>query len=882
MTDRLARTIAALLLMFLLSTTPATAGSIVGWGDNTYGQATPPAGTGYTAIAASAATGIALAADSSIVMWGFDGFGAWTVPAGTGYRALAAGGHHFAALAPDGSIVQFGDNLGPAPGGTGYQAVAAGGYHSIALAADGSIDVWGWDAGYGGLDVPAGTGYVAIDAGSYHNLALAADGSIVGAGLNDSGQATPPAGTGYLAIAAGGSHSLALAADGSIVGWGLNHVGQATPPAGNGYLAIAAGANYSLALAADSSIVAWGQGTFGELNAPAGNGYFALAAGSFHCLALTGTTAAPAVTPDATGLCISTAHTCITLPVLFEGSGTNDARGISVTVQLSPELELCGAITQGDWLSGFASVYQALDGGGGIYTIDQSILGTPCGTTAGGTLFELPLQKAAGVTSDDVGTVSVTSVTLRDCANQPLTADPGPDASVTIDITGPTSVADLAAAQRRTGNDSDGTTRIDLTLSVPGDADSVMVFRKGFGDYPEYDDGTGAVPTAPATPAAAISDGWTLTPVSGSGQADEPANRDFWYYVVFTDDACDNLSAVSNMTSGTLNYHLGDVTDGTTPGNGENVVDIADISLLGAHYGDVLTYGGAFNYLDVGPTSDFTADALPLTDNQVQFEDMMVFALNYEEVSKAAPVVAMGEEVMEDPVLRLELEGATGQAGRLTARLVLDDHRASVKGIHAALDYDRSRLRLVSAAQGELLDQQSGFVFFKQLDTAEGAEVDAAIFGRDVVLAGSGEVAVLTFEVTEATAAPRLGQAVLRDRDNRPVRSRPEQSAPSSRGAVTTTRVPTTLELLGARPNPFDASTDIAFRLPAPGRVSVRIYDVSGRLVRTLVDGTRPAGERTVTWDGRTDDGGVAGTGIYFYRFRAVEIDQTRKLVRTR
>jgi hypothetical protein len=81
-------------------------------------------------------------------------------------------------------------------------------------------------------------------------------------------------------------------------------------------------------------------------------------------------------------------------------------------------------------------------------------------------------------------------------------------------------------------------------------------------------------------------------------------------------------------------------------------------------------------------------------------------------------------------------------------------------------------------------------------------------------------------------------------------------------------------------PNPFNPTTQIRYDVPpSRGAVQLRIYDVSGRLVRTLVDGIEPAGRQSTTWDGRDDRGRRVATGVYFYRFDAAGFSETRKMV---
>jgi hypothetical protein len=91
--------------------------------------------------------------------------------------------------------------------------------------------------------------------------------------------------------------------------------------------------------------------------------------------------------------------------------------------------------------------------------------------------------------------------------------------------------------------------------------------------------------------------------------------------------------------------------------------------------------------------------------------------------------------------------------------------------------------------------------------------------------------------------------------------------------------MPTRVALRPAWPNPSRGSTTLGFALPRAGVVRLRVYDVAGRLVRTLVDGPAAGGESYVTWDGRDDAGGPAADGLYFCRLEAESGAVTRKFL---
>jgi hypothetical protein len=93
-------------------------------------------------------------------------------------------------------------------------------------------------------------------------------------------------------------------------------------------------------------------------------------------------------------------------------------------------------------------------------------------------------------------------------------------------------------------------------------------------------------------------------------------------------------------------------------------------------------------------------------------------------------------------------------------------------------------------------------------------------------------------------------------------------------------RFPTAFELAQNYPNPFNAQTVIRYRLAARGAVQVSVYNLAGQRLLTLVDGERPAGTHTITWDGRDEGGRVLASGVYLYRIEGEQgFSQMRKML---
>lgn len=90
---------------------------------------------------------------------------------------------------------------------------------------------------------------------------------------------------------------------------------------------------------------------------------------------------------------------------------------------------------------------------------------------------------------------------------------------------------------------------------------------------------------------------------------------------------------------------------------------------------------------------------------------------------------------------------------------------------------------------------------------------------------------------------------------------------------------PASYQLVGNYPNPFNPSTDIKFLAPQAGNVRIDIYNISGQLVKTVLDGYVEAGVKAVTWDGTNSSGMKVNSGIYLYKLTAGDYVETQKMV---
>jgi len=94
-----------------------------------------------------------------------------------------------------------------------------------------------------------------------------------------------------------------------------------------------------------------------------------------------------------------------------------------------------------------------------------------------------------------------------------------------------------------------------------------------------------------------------------------------------------------------------------------------------------------------------------------------------------------------------------------------------------------------------------------------------------------------------------------------------------------TANVPLAFELLQNFPNPFNPSTEIHFTIPKFDHVTLEVFDLLGRKVKTLVNEQRHAGSHTVTWNSINSANQHVASGMYFYRLRAGDLTSVKKML---
>jgi hypothetical protein len=335
---------------------------------------------------------------------------------------------------------------------------------------------------------------------------------------------------------------------------------------------------------------------------------------------------------------------------------------------------------------------------------------------------------------------------------------------------------------------------------------------------------------------------------------------------------------LSNTTRGVLDYLLGDVSNGSVAGTGDDRVQTADISLLGSHYGALGAASDAVGYLDVGPTVTGLPDSRPLPDHQIDFEDLVIFSINYGTVAgPPGPRPALLASAV-----RPALAKATTSVGPDQFLVVGPTHveagaeiidtlriAASGGGTHAfsaRLTWDGTVVEPVATQTLGFIEGQGGVVLSPRPGTVDAALLGVASSG----ISGEGDVAYVRFRALKSGApGVALGSVDARDRANRPILQATTSAPPAPKRTL----------LLAPAPNPAQGAATVSYALAHASTVHLMVYDIGGRLVRTLVSGVKQPGAYHLSWNAKDDGGRAVAAGVYYMALEADGLRMAQRLV---
>jgi hypothetical protein len=360
--------------------------------------------------------------------------------------------------------------------------------------------------------------------------------------------------------------------------------------------------------------------------------------------------------------------------------------------------------------------------------------------------------------------------------------------------------------------------------------------------------------------------------VAAAAYDDNPrAPRDIYYYAAFSKDSAGNYSVLGpSAKDRTTSYWLGDVIP--NPGF-DGWVNISDLAAFSNTFGVSEGGGGWVADCDFGPTDDWSRFGVPLPDNTVDFEDLMIFSMNYSKVTPAgvSARIATGQPAEDlGDLVAFEMVSS----GENTVSIVLKNGASTLKGIHVVVEISGGRL--VTIERGSVLGSAAPLFFGTIPSTAGDADICLSALGVETPLKASGEIARLVLKPTGGSAATvRIKALDLRNLDN-------EKCEVVATEEVEAPFVPKATALMQNFPNPFNPSTTLAFDVALAGNVTIQIYDVSGRLVATPLNAHKEIGRHRIEWNGKNANGSLVPSGIYFYRMRAAGFEATKKMILVR
>ena len=310
------------------------------------------------------------------------------------------------------------------------------------------------------------------------------------------------------------------------------------------------------------------------------------------------------------------------------------------------------------------------------------------------------------------------------------------------------------------------------------------------------------------------------------------------------------------------------------------IINLTDATPLTEDFTDFLAFAMAWKKSK--GESGFNIQADIDEDGIVDFPDFLAFAQAFGKTAVAPastkPVVVPARPGVNDNAeLSLNLGSDRVLVGQTVAVDVSLANVKALQGYGLVLTYDATKFEYVGAAAAEedLLKSAGGEtpLFLEQAEAGQVTVANAIVSGGTA--SGGGMVATLTFKVLsefEDKTRFEIAEGVVFD---------PNQltNPVVTLGVLTVESTPTDFALLQNYPNPFNPETTIKYNLAEGADVQLRIYNIVGQVVRTLVAERQSAGRYQMRWNGTDDRGMTVSSGIYFYHISAGKFQDQRRLM---
>jgi len=336
--------------------------------------------------------------------------------------------------------------------------------------------------------------------------------------------------------------------------------------------------------------------------------------------------------------------------------------------------------------------------------------------------------------------------------------------------------------------------------------------------------------------------------------------------------ADENLSPTTERYDAWAKFVLGDWTHSTGGRKaglddfGDGYITIEDITLFSNYIWLNSDDDQWYDRFDIGAAASHDPDEI-IPDDTTNFYDLMVVAKNYNRTNNGA----FNQKITVTPQPRaVELVPEIGNNTRYTLKISDADR---LQAVHAYLHFDPLRTTLVDVEA--LTNSGSNPLLLYPAELTADGILDLNLFRLDGALGVDDQIVQIALQSIDGNGV----QLILDSLDIRGTNWESETYQTGDASGPAT--FPDDLCLLACYPNPFNNSTRINYHIPpsAAGPVHLKIFDLLGHRIKTLVNQPLESGPYSLIWNGSNEDGNPLSSGIYFLQLSAPNLRRTQKII---